>query len=105
KKCCIAEGKAESTRLISGYQRIDIYPAPGTVEAHASINPRKNCIIPPESDVFPRQKFCAALPHNDIAGDNPFAAEFFHTQPLADAVAAILNAALSFFMSHTSVRR
>ena len=29
-----------------------------------------------------------------------FAAKFLHAQPLADAVAAVLNAALSFFMSH-----
>ena len=32
-----------------------------------------------------------------------FAAKFFHAQPFADAIAAVLNAALSFFMSHEEV--
>jgi len=35
-----------------------------------------------------------------LPGDDHLAAEFFNAQPLADAVAAVLNAALSFFVSH-----
>jgi hypothetical protein len=36
-----------------------------------------------------RMQFCAALPHNDIACANLFAAVTFNTQPLRIAVAAI----------------
>ena len=71
-----------------------------TIEAHTAIDQCENCVIAAKPDVFARQKFCPALAHNDIAGYNRFAAEFFYTQPFADAVAPIFNAALSFFVSH-----
>ena len=70
------------------------------IETHAPINQSENCVITPEPNVFARQKFCAALTYNDVARHNRLAAEFFHTQPFADAVAPVLNAALSFLMSH-----
>jgi len=66
------------------------------IEAHAPVNQSKDCVIATKSDVSSRQEFCATLTHNDVAGHNRLAAEFFHTQPLADAVAPVLNAALSF---------
>src|SRR5436853_7505475 len=96
--------RGKQNRPTSSRSRIHINAAPSTVEAHASVDERKNRVIPAESDVFPRQEFCPALAYNDIAGDNHFTAEFFHTQPFADAVAAILNAALSFFMSHRKIK-
>src|SRR6266550_2327910 len=68
------------------------YTANGTAPA--------STVIPTEPDVSSWQEFCAALTHNDVAGHNRLAAEFFHTQPFADAVAPVFNAALSFFMSH-----
>ena len=86
--------------LVPGHNRINVYPSSGPIEAHASINQRKNRVIAAQPDILSRQKFCPALTHDDIAGNDPFAAEFFNAQPLADAVAAILNAALSFFVSH-----
>jgi hypothetical protein len=92
--------KGESTGLAIGHQWVNIYAPPGTVEAHASIDERKNRVIPSESDILPRQEFCPALANDNVAGDHLFAAEFFDTQPFANAVPAILNAALSFFMSH-----
>jgi len=70
------------------------------IETHAPVNQGENRVITSEPDVFPRQEFCAALTHNDVAGHNHLAAEFFDTQPFADAVTPVLNAALSFFMSH-----
>ena len=97
-------GEAESTGLVPGQQWIYVNAAPSTVEAYAPLDQRKNRVIPAESDVFSRQEFCPALAYDDIAGDDHFAAEFFHTQPFADTVAAILNAALSFFMSHRKIK-
>jgi len=40
------------------------------------------------------------LADNDIPGEHHFTTESFYAEPLADAVAAILNAALSFLVSH-----
>src|SRR5215217_352821 len=97
--------KGESTALTVVDQGVDIYASSSTVEAHASIDQRKNRVVPSEPNVFSGHKFRPALTHDDVAGDNHFAAEFFDTQPFADAVPAILNAALSFFVSHISVRR
>src|SRR6266513_1780435 len=66
-----SDAEAESDGLFPGHQRIYVHPPTAAIK-----------------------------PHDDVAGHNHFAAEFFYTQPLADAVAAILNAALSFFVSH-----
>ena len=79
---------------------IYIHPSSVAIETHAPVNQSKDCVIATEPDVFSRQKFCAALTHDDVAGHDRLAAEFFHTQPFADAVAPVLNTALSFFMSH-----
>ena len=81
-------------------QRIDIYPPAGAVEAHVAIDQGKNRVIAPESDVLARQKFRPALAHDNVAGHDQLAAKFFHSQPFADAVATIFDAALSFFVSH-----
>ncbi len=80
--------------------RIDVHPATRAIEANAAVNQRENRVIAAEADVFARQKLGAALADDDVAGDDQFAAKFLHAEPLADAVAAVLNAALSFFMSH-----
>src|SRR5262249_8339371 len=92
------EAKFES--LVPTRQRIDIHPSSATIEAHRSLNKRENRVIAAQADIFSGQKFCPALAHNDIAGHDHFAAEFFYTKPLANAVPPILNAALSFFVSH-----
>jgi len=89
----------EGKRLFRS-NRINVDPAPGPIEADIAVNQRKNCVIAAEADVFPRQKFRAALADNDVTGHDHFAAESFYTETFANAVAAILNAALSFFVSH-----
>ena len=94
------ESGKEIDELFSGGERIDIYSPPRAIEAHVAIDQRENRVIATESNVFPRQELRPALTHNDVAPDDHLAAEFFYAQPFADAVAAVLNAALSFFMSH-----
>ena len=94
-------GKRESTGLaFASTNRIDVDATPRAIEAHAAVDQREDRVIATESDVFSRQELCPALANDDVAGDDRFAAKFFHAQPLADAVAAVLDAALSFFMSH-----
>src|SRR5205823_11170812 len=73
-------GEAESDQLFPKCERIDTHPAPAAVEAHAAVQQRKNCVIPAQADVSPRQRFRPALTHNDVAGNDHFTAEFFHTQ-------------------------
>jgi hypothetical protein len=80
--------------------RIDIHSPTGAIEAHIAIDHRKNCVIAAKSDVFARQELGAALANDDVPGHDHLAAKSFYAQSFADAVAAILNAALSFFMSH-----
>ena len=83
---------------------IDVDPSSTAIEADGTIDQRENCVIAAEADVFAGQKFRAALANNNVAGEHRFAAESFYTKPFADAVAAILNAALSFFMSHRKIK-
>jgi len=92
--------EAESDRLFPGHERVHVHPPPAAIKPYVAVQQRKNCVVAAQPDIFSGQKLCPALAHNDIAGHNHFAAEFFYTEPLADAVAAILNAALSFFVSH-----
>ena len=79
---------------------IDIHSSTRAIEAHIAINQRKNCIIAAKADILPRQEFRAPLANNDVSGHNHFTAKSFYAQPLADAVATVLNAALPLFVCH-----
>src|SRR6266513_117457 len=88
-----------STRMsMSGLNLCASTAAP--IEANVAVDQRENGVIAAEANVLTRQKFRAALANNDVASHDQLAAESFYTEPLANAVAAVLNAALSFFMSH-----
>jgi hypothetical protein len=89
----------EGKRLFRS-DRIDVDPSPAAIEADVAVDQRENRVIPAEANIFARQEFRPALTDNDVAGHDQLAAESFYTEPFADAVAAVLNAALSFFMSH-----
>src|SRR5438045_1416478 len=95
-----SDSAAPSSRRRRNYGEIYIHPPSAAIEAHVPVYQSENCVIATEPNVSSGQKFCAALTHNDIAGYNRFAAEFFDTQAFADAVASVFNTALSFFMSH-----
>lgn len=73
---------------------------PGAIELHASAGQGENSVVAAESDIFSRKKFRAALPYDDVAGQDQLAPEFLYPKPFADAVAPVLNTALSFFVSH-----
>ena len=82
----------------SRFRHIDAADLP--VEVDASVYQRKDGVIATKADVLSRVPLRAALANNDVASDDCFAAEFFNAEPLAAGVAAILDGALSFFMSH-----
>src|SRR6266851_8357615 len=79
---------------------VNVDASPTAIEPNVAVNQRENCVIAAEADVLARQKLRSALAHNDVPGDDQLAAESFYTEPFADAVAAVLNAALSFFVCH-----
>jgi hypothetical protein len=95
-----ALGANPEEKRLSCSHRIDVDSSPAPIEADVAVNQRENRVIAAEADVFARQKLCSALPDNDVAGHDQLAAESFYTEPFTNAVAAVLNAALSFFMSH-----
>ena len=102
----LPESADESSRAgvdAPGDTRDDVDPATGAIEPHLAVDQRENGVIATEPDILAGQKFRAALADDDVAGDDRFAAKFFHAEPFADAVAAVLDAALSFFMSHWEV--
>ena len=80
--------------------RIDINATAAAIEPHATVDQRENRVIATEADVFSGKKLRAALANNDVARDHHLTAESFDAEPFADAVPAVLNAALSFFVSH-----
>jgi hypothetical protein len=94
----LAANREEKRLLRSDW--IDIDSSSAAIEADAAVDQRENRIIATEAYILTRQKFRAALADDDVAGHDGLAAESFYTEPFADAVAAVLNAALSFFMSH-----
>jgi hypothetical protein len=93
----------QSARLNSGSAlaaRFDIYAPAIAIEFHVPVNKGKNGIVASETDISSRQKLGAALAKNNVAGDNGFSTEPFHTESFTRAVAPILDAALSLLMSH-----
>jgi hypothetical protein len=87
-------------KLFRGTRGIDIHSPTSTVETDIAIDQSKNGIVATKPDVLARQEFRSTLADNDVSGDNQLAAKFFHTEPFANAIPAVFNAALSFFMSH-----
>src|SRR5437763_1446107 len=86
--------------LFAGDERIDVYPAPGSIESDVAVHQGENGVIAPESHVLARHELRSALANDNVAGYDRFAAKTFHTQPIADAIATVFDTALSFFMSH-----
>ena len=80
--------------------RIYIDPTATAVEPHATVNEREDCIIATEADIFSRQKLGAPLADYDVTCEDRFASKSFYAEAFANAVAAVFNTALSFFMSH-----
>src|SRR2546423_13421196 len=86
-------------KLLRG-DRLDVDPASGAVEPHLAVDQREDRVIATQPDILAGEKFRAALSDDDVAGHDHFAPKFFHAQPFADAVPAVLDAALSFFVCH-----
>src|SRR5450432_550931 len=86
----------------SGCDWHHVHPSPGAIKAHLTVLQGEDRVIATQAHILARQKLRSALPDNDVAGHVGLAPKFFHTKSLADAIATVLDAALSFFVSHES---
>ena len=90
-----------SCRLIlRGRLGLHVHAPTVFVEGDFAVHQRKKRPIAARADIFARHELRAALPDDDAAGGDRFAAIRFHAQPFADAVAAVADAALTFLMCH-----
>jgi hypothetical protein len=87
-------------QLLPGRKRIHVNAPARAIESDVSVYQCEDGVIATEADISARYIFSTALANDDVAGHYGFTSKSFHAQPLADAIAAVLNAALSFFMSH-----
>lgn len=82
--------------------RINVHATTGAVEANGTVNEGEDGVVASETDVAARKILGATLTDDDVSGDNALGTEFLHAKTLADAVASVLDASLSFFMGHCS---
>ncbi len=74
------------------------------VKKHFAIGQREQGPIPSRADILTCNKFGTALAHQNAAGGDQLTTIFFDAQAFADAVAAVSDAALSFFVCHKKNR-
>jgi hypothetical protein len=84
------------------FDRLDIDPATVLIEPNNAVYQSEDRIVPTQPYIFPRQKLRTALANDDVTGNHSLAAELLYAQAFANAVASISNAALTFFVRHTS---
>src|SRR6185503_10906287 len=70
------------------------------LELHDAVDQRIDRVVRAESDVLTRVPLRAALPDDDVAGDDVLAAELLDPAILRVAVAAVARRADALFMCH-----
>jgi hypothetical protein len=81
--------------------RFDIHATTVLIEAYNTVYEGEDCVIPTKPNILSRQKLCTALANNDVSGNDLLATELLHAEAFANAVASVLDAALTFLMCHT----
>jgi len=79
---------------------IDIDAATVAVETHVALYKRVDGVVATETDVVAGMPLGPTLAQNDVAGNNGFTTKLLNAATLTSAVATVLNASLSFLMSH-----
>ena len=80
----------------------DVHAAAVPVEPDFAVRQREQGPIAARADILARDELRAALPNDDAASGDGLAAKRFYAEPFTDAVASVPDAALTFFMCHTS---
>ncbi len=70
------------------------------IEADVAVGKGEESVVPSHADVVAGMEFGAALADENGTGEDKLAAETFHPEPLAVAVAAVARRSLTFFMCH-----
>ena len=78
----------------------DVDLAVGAVELDEPVGQREERVVASDADIGPGAETGAALADEDVAGDDRFTAKFLDPETLADAVAPVAYAALTFFMRY-----
>ena len=73
--------------------------AAGT-EPDLTLDEREQRVVAPHADVVAGVPAGAALPDDDVAGDDVLAAELLHAEPLARRIAAVARAAAGLLVRH-----
>jgi hypothetical protein len=73
---------------------------PISIETYLAIDQREEGPIPTGPNILTSHEFSTTLPNQDTAGRNELPAESFYSKSLADAIAPVSDAALSFFVCH-----
>jgi hypothetical protein len=86
--------------FLGNNHRIYIHSSTRAIETHTAVNQRKNRVIAAKANILPRQEFRASLANDDVSSHDHLAAKSFNAETLANAVATILNTALSLLVCH-----
>jgi hypothetical protein len=81
--------------------RFDIHATTVLIEAYNTVYEGEDGVIPTKPNILSRQKLGTALANNNISGNDLLTAELLHAEAFANAVASVLDAALTFLMCHT----
>lgn len=81
-------------------RRINVHTTTVFVEAHPTCDEGEDGVILAESDVATWNPLRSTLTDDDVASEHGLIAVLLHAQALALAVATILDASLTFLMSH-----
>src|SRR5262249_2373341 len=73
------------------------------LELDLAVHRAEQRVIRAHAHVRARVHLRAALTNEDVAGQNRFAAEALHTEPLGVGLAAVTSAAACLFVCHESV--
>src|SRR5690606_13103037 len=82
-------GRGGRDRLVPRLHRNEGAPAGGAPELDIAGGGGEERVVAAHADIAARMKLGAALAHDDVAGDDGFATELLHAQPLAGGIAAV----------------
>lgn len=82
------------------FRRSHIDAATISIEKNPALNEGENRVVSAQSDIAAWLPLRATLANDDVAGNDDLTTELFHTEALALAVAAVLDASLSLLVCH-----
>jgi hypothetical protein len=69
---------------------------------HNACGKCKECVVTADANIDAGMKLCAALTHEDVAGEYYLTAKAFNPEALGITFAAVSRTSAAFFMSHTT---